>query len=156
MRDLMKFGQDCGSNEYGNYLSRLGARADTGMGAAQMSGQASQQAAAGVSNALGNIGNTQAAGAIGQANTHGPAGRRTRGPVELPEEHGGTRPGPTAGFFNWLFGGNGLGALADGLDIRQGIIGPPERSGDGPRRSCHDHHIAETAGCLARRSAGRR
>jgi hypothetical protein len=68
MRDLTKFGQDYGSNEYGNYLARLGARADTGMGAAQMSGQASQQAAAGVSNALGNIGNAQAAGAIGQAN----------------------------------------------------------------------------------------
>ena len=68
MRDLMKFGQDYGSAEYGNYLARLGARADTGMSAAQMSGQASQQAAAGVSNALGNIGNAQAAGAIGQAN----------------------------------------------------------------------------------------
>ncbi len=68
MRDLMKFGQDYGSSEYGNYLSRLGARADTGMGAAQMSGQASQQAAAGVSNALGNIGNAGAAGAIGVGN----------------------------------------------------------------------------------------
>ena len=68
MRDLLKYGQDYGSNEYGNYLSRLGARADTGMGAAQMSGQASQQAAAGVSNALGNIGNAQAAGAIGVGN----------------------------------------------------------------------------------------
>lgn len=68
MRDLMKFGQDYGSNEYGNYLARLGARADTGMSAAQMSGQASQQAAAGVSNALGNIGNARAAGAIGVGN----------------------------------------------------------------------------------------
>lgn len=68
MRDLLKYGQDYGSNEYGNYLSRLGARADTGMAAAQMSGQASQQAAAGVSNALGNIGNAGAAGAIGVGN----------------------------------------------------------------------------------------
>lgn len=68
MRDLLKFGQDYGSNEYGNYLSRLGARADTGMSAAQASGQASQQAAAGVSNALGNIGNARAAGAIGVGN----------------------------------------------------------------------------------------
>lgn len=68
MRDALKFGQDYGSAEYGNYLSRLGARADTGMGAAQMSGQASQQAAAGVGNALGNIGNAQAAGAIGMGN----------------------------------------------------------------------------------------
>ena len=68
MRDLLKYGQDYGSNEYGNYLARLGARADTGMSAAQMSGSASQQAAAGVSNALGNIGNAQAAGAIGVGN----------------------------------------------------------------------------------------
>ena len=68
MRDALKYGQDYGSNEYGNYLARLGARADTGMSAAQMSGQASQQAAAGVSNALGNIGNAQAAGAIGMGN----------------------------------------------------------------------------------------
>lgn len=68
MRDLIKFGQDYGSNEYGNFFSRLGARADTGMNAAQMSGAASQQAAAGVSNAFGNIGNAQAAGAIGRAN----------------------------------------------------------------------------------------
>lgn len=68
MRDLLKFGQDYGSNEYGNYLSRLGARADTGMSAAQMSGSASQQAAAGVGNALGNMGNAQAAGAVGFGN----------------------------------------------------------------------------------------
>lgn len=68
MRDALKFGQDYGSNEYGNYLARLGARADTGLNAATMSGNASQQAAAGVSNALGNIGNAQAAGAIGMGN----------------------------------------------------------------------------------------
>lgn len=68
MRDALKFGQDYGTNEYGNYLARLGARADAGMGAAQMSGEASQQAAAGVSNALGNIGNARAAGAIGVGN----------------------------------------------------------------------------------------
>lgn len=68
MRDALKFGQDYGSNEYGNYLARLGARADTGLNAATMSGNASQQAAAGVSNALGNIGNAQSAGAIGMGN----------------------------------------------------------------------------------------
>jgi hypothetical protein len=68
MRDSLKFGQDYGSNEYGNYLSRLGARADTGMSAATMSGQASQAAAGNISNAFGNIGNARSAGAIGQAN----------------------------------------------------------------------------------------
>jgi hypothetical protein len=68
MRDALKYNQQFASNERGNYLSRLGARADAGMSAAGMSGQASQQAAAGVSNAYGNIGNAQAAGAIGFGN----------------------------------------------------------------------------------------
>ena len=68
MRDLMKFGQDYGSNEYGNYLSRLGARADTGMAAATTTGQSAQQTAGNVSNSYGNIGNAQAAGAMGSAN----------------------------------------------------------------------------------------
>ena len=68
MRDLLRYGQDYASSEYGNYLSRLGARADTGLSAAQMSGQAGQQAAAGVSNALSNRGNAQAAGAVGFGN----------------------------------------------------------------------------------------
>jgi hypothetical protein len=68
LRDSLKFGQDYGSNEYGNYLSRLGARADTGMSAATMSGAASQAAAGNISNAFGNIGNARSAGAIGQAN----------------------------------------------------------------------------------------
>ena len=65
MRDALKFGQDYGSNEYGNFLARLGARADTGMNAANMSGQASQQAAAGVSNALADRGNAISAGYVG-------------------------------------------------------------------------------------------
>jgi hypothetical protein len=68
MQDLMKFGQDYGSNEYGNYLSRLGARADTGMNAATMNAQSAQQSAGNMSNALGNAGNAAAAGAIGGAN----------------------------------------------------------------------------------------
>lgn len=68
MRDLEKYRQDYSTNEYGDYLSRLGARADTGMGAAQMSGEASRQAAAGVSSALGDRGNAQAGGYIGVGN----------------------------------------------------------------------------------------
>lgn len=68
MRDALKFGQDYGSNEYGNYLSRLGARADTGMSAANMSGQASQSAAGNVSNALADRGNAISAGYVGVGN----------------------------------------------------------------------------------------
>lgn len=68
MQDLTRFGQGIASDEYGNYMNRLGGLIDTGMSAAQMSGAASQNAAAGVSNALSNRGNAQAAGAIGVGN----------------------------------------------------------------------------------------
>ena len=68
MRDLQQYGQDYASGEYNQYLNRLAGRTDSGMSAAQMSGAASQNAAAGVSNALGNIGNAQSAGAIGVGN----------------------------------------------------------------------------------------
>ena len=114
MRDLTKFGQDYGSNEYGNFFSRLGARADTGMNAAAMSGQASQQAAAGVSNAFGNIGNAQAAGAIGGANAMTGGMQNMLGVWNYQRNMNAAQPGgqPSNGngnFFNGLFGGRGLG-----------------------------------------------
>lgn len=68
MRDLNTFAQDYGSQRRGEYLNRLGGLADTGLSAAQMSGNASTNAAAGVSNALAARGNAQAAGAIGVGN----------------------------------------------------------------------------------------
>lgn len=68
MQDALKYGQDYASNEYGNYLSRLGARADTGLGAATLSNSATQNAANNMSNALGNAGNAAAAGSIGGYN----------------------------------------------------------------------------------------
>ena len=105
MRDLLKYGQDYGSNEYGNYLSRLGGRADAGMGAAQMSGQASQQAAAGVSNAYGNIGNAQAAGAIGSANAITGGMQNLAGLWNYQRQMNASAPGGgQAGGSNW-FGG---------------------------------------------------
>ena len=118
MRDLLKYGQDYGSNEYGNYLSRLGARADTGMGAAQMSGQASQQAAAGVSNALGNIGNARAAGAIGMGNAITGGIQNGLGVWNYQRQvnaANGTPSGMNTGNNNWanvLFGGPGLGGFS--------------------------------------------
>jgi hypothetical protein len=117
LRDSQKFGQDYGSNEYGNYLARLGARADTGMSAAQMSGSASQQAAAGVSNALGNIGNAQAAGAIGSANALTGGMQNLAGLWNYQRNMNTAAPGGggSAGngnFFNGLFGGGpGLGGF---------------------------------------------
>lgn len=68
MRDLNTFAQDYGSQRREQYLNRLGGLADTGLSAAQMSGNASTNAAAGVSNALAARGNAQAAGAIGVGN----------------------------------------------------------------------------------------
>lgn len=113
MRDLMKFGQDYGSNEYGNYFARLGARADTGMGAAQMSGAASQQAAAGVSNALGNIGNAQAAGAIGRGNAITGGLQNMLGVWNYQKNMNAANGQPmgNGNFFNGLFGGKGLGGF---------------------------------------------
>lgn len=68
MRDLQKYGQDYASQEFGNVYSRLAGVADAGLNAAQMSGNASMQAAGNVGNALGAAGNAQAAGYIGQGN----------------------------------------------------------------------------------------
>jgi hypothetical protein len=68
LQDLTRFGQGFASQERNNYLNRLAGLSDTGMNAAAMQGTASSNAAAGVSNALGNIGNAQAAGAIGVGN----------------------------------------------------------------------------------------
>jgi hypothetical protein len=113
MRDALKFGQDYGSNEYGNFFARLGARADTGMNAAQMSGAASQQAAAGIGNALGNIGNAQAAGAIGQANaiTGGMQNMLGVWNYQKNMNAAGGQPMGNSNFFNGLFGGKGLGGF---------------------------------------------
>lgn len=63
-----QFNQDYASTRRDGWLNRLGGLADTGLSAAQMSGNASTNAAAGVSNALAARGNAQAAGAIGVGN----------------------------------------------------------------------------------------
>lgn len=68
LQDAISYNSDFAGAERNNYLNRLAGLTDSGMSAAQMSGAASQNAAAGVSNALGNIGNAQAAGAIGVGN----------------------------------------------------------------------------------------
>lgn len=68
LQALSDYNQGMASQEFGNVYSRLGGMTDMGMSAAQMSGQASQNAAAGVSNALAARGNAAAAGAIGVGN----------------------------------------------------------------------------------------
>lgn len=64
LQDLSTFNQGVANQDFWNYMSRLGGLVDTGVSSAQMSGQASQNAAAGVGNALAGIGNANAASAI--------------------------------------------------------------------------------------------
>jgi hypothetical protein len=68
MKALQNYGQDYATSEYGNYLGRLGQQQGVGLSAASMNATAAQNTAGGVSNALGNLGNAQAAGAIGVGN----------------------------------------------------------------------------------------
>lgn len=63
LQDLTEFNQGLASQEYDNYLTRLGGLAGQGMSAATAQGTAATNAAAGVSNALSNIGDARAAGA---------------------------------------------------------------------------------------------
>ena len=68
MQALQENGQNFATNEYNNYINRLASGASAGQSAAGMQAAAGQNYASGASNALGNIGNAQAAGAIGVGN----------------------------------------------------------------------------------------
>lgn len=68
LKGLTDYGQGSASQEYGNYLNRLGQAASSGQSAAGMQASAGQNYVANASNALGNIGNAQAAGAVGVGN----------------------------------------------------------------------------------------
>ena len=65
---VTQFGQDIGASYYNNYLNRLSGQASSGQNAAAQSGAANQFASQQATNALGNIGNAQAAGAVGTSN----------------------------------------------------------------------------------------
>lgn len=66
LKAQQEFGTGLANQEYGNYLSRLAGLASPG--AAGMAATAGQNYAAGAGNAYANLGNAQAAGAIGQGN----------------------------------------------------------------------------------------
>lgn len=68
MQALQRDAQDYASAEYGNFLGRLGGLQALGVNAAQMSGNAAQNAAAGISNAFADLGNARSAGAVGMSN----------------------------------------------------------------------------------------
>lgn len=95
---------------YGNYLSRLGGMVDTGLSAAQMTGNASQNASAGISNALSGAGNARAAGAIAQGNAWSNGINNALGAFQYQQGMG--QQGGGGGGSNWLFGGNSFGKTA--------------------------------------------
>lgn len=105
MRDLQKYGQDYGSQEFGNVYNRLAGVAQSGLGAAQMSGNASMQTAGNVGNALGAMGNAQAAGYIGQGNAWNNGIGNALGVLNYQNQMGNGNGGNS----NWLFGGNSWG-----------------------------------------------
>lgn len=68
MKALTRYGQNYASSEYGNHMNRLSGLANMGQNSAAMTGQAAQNNAMMGSNALANMGNAQAASAIGVGN----------------------------------------------------------------------------------------
>ena len=111
MRDLQKYGQDYASQEFGNIYNRLAGVADTGLSAAQMSGNASMQTAGNVGNALGAMGNAQAAGYIGQGNAWNNGIGNALGIMNYQNQMGGGINGNGA-WADPLFGGKGLGGFS--------------------------------------------
>ena len=119
MKDLNTFGQDYASTRREGWLNRLGGLADTGLNAAQMSGNASTNAAAGVSNALAARGNAQSAGAVGVGNAwndgigNALGGWNYQRGLNQNQQPGTAQPSNGNGQgWNWLFGGSGLGGFS--------------------------------------------
>ncbi len=68
MKAAQQYGEGLAADEYANYYNRLAGMAAGGQSAAGMQGAAAQNYGTGASSALANIGNAQAAGAIGAGN----------------------------------------------------------------------------------------
>ena len=68
MQDLTRFGQGIAADEYGSYMGRLAGLTDMGQASAGNQAAAGNAYANGMSNALSNKGNAQAAGYAGMAN----------------------------------------------------------------------------------------
>ena len=65
---LERYGQNFGTQEYGNHLNRLGGLMQQGQNSAALTANAANNYAQGGSNAYADIGNARAAGAIGMGN----------------------------------------------------------------------------------------
>lgn len=86
---LAGYGQGMANQEYGNYFNRLMGMTNLGQNAAAMTGQAAQNYATGASNAFANIGNAQAAGAIGAGNAWGNSLGNIAGILQYQNQTGG-------------------------------------------------------------------
>ena len=96
MQDLNTFGQGIANQEYGNWWNRLSGLAGSGQNAAAQQGTAMTNAAAGVSQAYGNIGNATSAGAIGVSNALNRGVENYLGYQQY-QQGLGTKPGMTYG-----------------------------------------------------------
>ena len=106
MQDLNTFGQGIANQEYGNWWNRLSGLAGSGQNAAAQQGTAMSNAAQGVSQAYGNIGNAQAAGAVGVSNALNGGIQNYIGYQQYQQGLGGQRNGiGTPGITPGLFGG---------------------------------------------------
>lgn len=105
MQDLQTYGQGQADQFENNYYSRISGGAAQGQAAAAQTAQAGQNYATANSNALSNIGNAQAAGAIGVGNALQSGLNNGIGLYQYQKSLNGTGGGSGGG--NWLFGGGG-------------------------------------------------
>lgn len=96
------FGQGLANQEYNTYLNRLAAQANAGQAAAGNQAAAGSNFAAGAGQALGNIGNSLAAGRIGQSNAYSQGIGNVVGLLNYQNQ---LAPSGGGGFLGGLFGG---------------------------------------------------
>lgn len=102
LQDLQTFGQGQADQFENNYFSRISAGAAQGQAAAAQQAQAGQNYSVGAGNAYDNIGNAQAAGAIGVGNAFQGGINNGLGLYNYQNSLNGGQGGGS----NWLFGGN--------------------------------------------------
>lgn len=106
LKAQQEYGTGMANQEYGNYLNRLMGQASQGQAAAGNIANAGVNYSSGASTAYGNMGNAQAAGAIGQGNAISGAFDNIAGSFGYMANPGGT---------NWLTSGNGTSAPTTSL-----------------------------------------
>lgn len=110
LRALTDYGQGMASNEYGNYIARLGSLAGMGQAAAGNQANAGANFAAGAGQAIAGLGNAQAAGAIGGGNAINQGIGNALGAWQYAQQSAGGNTAP-----NWLFNPGGGGSWMNGM-----------------------------------------